>query len=103
MNDRGFRAFVQQDYMGGLKIAVSNDRVVYTWPEHLTVEAVQEAMEATGNPWLRISEAPARALYEALADHFGHGSNDVRALRRDYEAERARVDKLIANLVGVKP
>jgi hypothetical protein len=38
----------------------------------------------------------ALALYHALADHFGHTGNDARALRRDYDAERARVDRLIA-------
>lgn len=42
----------------------------------------------------------ARALYEALADHFGHAGHDARALRRDYEAERKRVDTFIAHLTG---
>lgn len=47
---------------------------------------------------LRISNEAARALYEALADHFGHAGHDARALRRDYEAERKRVDTFIAHL-----
>ena len=39
-------------------------------------------------------------IYEALADYFGHSGHDTRALRKDYDAERARVDKLINNLIG---
>lgn len=50
--------------------------------------------------WLDLPEDAARAIYEALADHFGSPSNDTRALRRDYDAERARVDKFIAHLTG---
>lgn len=49
---------------------------------------------------LRLSEEQAMAIYVALAEHFGHTGNDTRALRRDYDAERARVDKLIAHAVG---
>jgi hypothetical protein len=49
---------------------------------------------------LMLREDIARAVYEALADHFGHSGHDTRALRRDYDAERARVDKLVAHLIG---
>lgn len=52
---------------------------------------------------LWLDEDEARALYEALADHFGHSGNDTRALRRDYDAERARVDLLIKHAIGGKP
>jgi len=51
---------------------------------------------------LWIDEDEARALYEALADHFGHSGNDTRALRRDYDAERSRVDRLITFAIGPK-
>lgn len=44
---------------------------------------------------LRITEDVAKSLLEALAEYFG-GTGDTRQLRKDYEAERARVDKLIA-------
>jgi hypothetical protein len=40
-----------------------------------------------------------RALYEALADHFGGSGHDTRALRKDYEHEKGRVDKLIDGLL----
>ena len=49
---------------------------------------------------LFLPEHVARALYEELADHFGHSGHDTRALRRDYDAERKRVDTFIAHLTG---
>lgn len=50
----------------------------------------------TAEDGLSLPEDYARALYEALADYYGHTGHDTRALRRDYDAERARVDRLIA-------
>ena len=47
---------------------------------------------------LALDNETARALYEALADHFGQSGHDTRALRRDYDDERKRVDRLIAHL-----
>lgn len=47
---------------------------------------------------LHIRVEDARAIYEALADFFGHSGHDTRALRKDYDAERGRVDKLLAHL-----
>jgi hypothetical protein len=48
---------------------------------------------------LRTDEA--RALYESLAEHYGHGTNDTRALRRDHDAERDRVDKLTDAIIAI--
>ncbi|BBH17527.1 hypothetical protein Back2_18140 [Nocardioides baekrokdamisoli] len=48
---------------------------------------------------LFLADEDARALYEALAEHYGHAENDVRALRRDYDAERSRVDRLVGALI----
>jgi hypothetical protein len=39
-------------------------------------------------------------LLDALSRHFG-GTGDVRQLRKDHDAERARVDKLIGTLSTV--
>lgn len=57
----------------------------------------EERGQATGDevPWLRLDEDDARAVYEELADYFGHAGHDTRSLRNDYDAERKRVDKLI--------
>lgn len=46
---------------------------------------------------LRLTEDEARALYEALARHFG-GAPDMAQLRADYNDERKRVDRLIGFL-----
>lgn len=85
----------------GVRIAVRREygdrREMLHWPP-LTVSTVTEAeanIEPDDSVWLRLPEADARALYDALADHFGHSGHDTRALRRDYDAERARVDRLI--------
>lgn len=48
-------------------------------------------------PTLQIGDNEARALLEALTRHYG-GADDVRALRRDYDAERKRVDQLTTSL-----
>lgn len=48
--------------------------------------------------YLHLPDDIARALYEALAEHYGHSSTDTRHLRMDYDAERSRVDKLLAYL-----
>lgn len=44
---------------------------------------------------LRLKQDMARALYEGLAAYFG-GHPETASLRKDYEAERARVDTFIA-------
>lgn len=49
---------------------------------------------------LPLTDAEARGLYEALADYYGHTSVSAAALRKDYDAERARVDRLIAHLTS---
>lgn len=54
--------------------------------------------EATETPKLRLPADVARALYDALAQHFG-GTSNSKQLRADYDAERARVDKFINHLI----
>jgi hypothetical protein len=51
---------------------------------------------------LRLTHDMARALYEALAQHFG-GHPETATLRKDYEAERARVDVFIRHLTNGDP
>lgn len=45
-------------------------------------------------PLVLLTDEEARAVLTALIRHFD-GGEDTRSLRRDYDAERARVDKLI--------
>ncbi|MCW2915521.1 MAG: hypothetical protein JWN52_3589 [Actinomycetia bacterium] len=51
-------------------------------------------------PTLTLHDGEARALLDALANHYG-GAEDTRALRRDYDAERRRVDDLTASLAAI--
>ena len=48
-------------------------------------------------PTLTLTDDEARSLLDSLTRHY-HGAEDTRALRRDYDAERERVDKLISML-----
>lgn len=70
---------------------------VFLWetPTAQLVDRQSAGTELDDKAWLYLDEEVARAIYEALADHFGHTINDVRTLRRDYLDERARVDKFI--------
>lgn len=93
----------------GVKIAIGRAideslSEVITWPNSLTIRRTDAAVELGADDHLRIDEEIARALYEALADYFGGAGHDTRALRKDYDAERARVDKFIAHLTeGDRP
>lgn len=49
-------------------------------------------------PAIFLSDEIARPLLDALAAHYG-GSGDTRMLRRDYDAERKRVDTLVEALI----
>jgi hypothetical protein len=62
--------------------------------DSVALTRVEENAEA---PTLRIPTDAARALYDALAQHFG-GTSNSKQLRADYDAERGRVDKLIGTL-----
>lgn len=57
-------------------------------PEHANVE-----------PTFCLPDDMARALLQALSEHYGGAAVDARALRADYDAERRRVDRLIDKLL----
>ena len=98
------RAHIEHDWMrDGVKIGVTLDRThVLRW-EVPTASPLEPEQAAPDDAWLRLPDDVARALYEALADHYGHSGHDTRALRKDYEAERARVDKLIDATIKGRP
>jgi hypothetical protein len=54
--------------------------------------------QLTAEPSVRLPEYVARPLLDALV-RFYDGAEDTRNLRRDYDAERARVDRLIGALL----
>jgi len=99
------RAHVEFDPMRfGVRLAVQlasgeNESTCIIWPGPPVAKVVR-AGEDDPNVWLPLSEDVARAIYEALGDHFGHSGHDARALRKDYDAERARVDAFIKHLTG---
>lgn len=93
--------------MFGVKIAVQRQRaeggnpsVMLGWTQPHVKVVTEAGIEPDNDSWLRLSEEDARAIYEALADHYGHTGHDTRALRRDYDAERARVDKLLGYAIA---
>lgn len=98
-------AHAEHDYVRlGVRLIVTRGdrgqvgRQVLHWTEPTVQTIENENAIAPDDCWLRLTEDDARAVYEALADHFGHSAHDTRALRRDYEAERKRVDRFIAHL-----
>jgi hypothetical protein len=102
------RAYVQTD-IGRLGVAVflfeqvGHERYAIGQPTDVVFQEMdRDAAAAVAEPTLRLPEDMARALLDALAAHFG-GTSDVRTLRKDYMAERARVDKMIDHLVGRRP
>jgi hypothetical protein len=56
--------------------------------------------QVAGDPTLRLDDDSARALLDALTRYY-HGAEDTRALRRDYDDERKRVDKLTDAVIGI--
>lgn len=55
---------------------------------------------AIAAPTFTLTDDMARALMEELTRYY-HGADDSRALRRDYDAERKRVDNLIGHLTFI--
>jgi len=62
--------------------------------------ALTQVPEGSPAPTLRIPTDAARALYDALAQHFG-GTSNTKQLRADYDSERARLDKLTDTLITI--
>lgn len=98
------RVYVEQDFpMNGVKIHLSQkygERVTIARFGDVVLQEVTDPAALDNEPQpLRLPENDARALYEALARYFG-GAPDMHSLRKDYDAERARVDKFIAHLTN---
>jgi len=91
----GVRAIVYRDHPAG-------DTTYRTWETRrhfVRADGESEPQVDDGRDmWLRLDPEEARALYDALGEYFGHTSTGSQALRKDYEAERKRVDTLISHL-----
>lgn len=94
------RANVEFDPISwAVRVAISpQDGAVMLWGP-TTTASTEANVRLPDDAWLHLPEDTARALFEALADHFVHSTHDARALRRDYEAERKRVDLFIEQAV----
>lgn len=99
-------AWVSEDWARGdaLKIAVRKQRQdgrreVLLWDD-VTAKMLDDSTALPDNAFLRIPTDVARALYEALSRHFGGNVVDATTLRKDYDAERARVDLFIKHLTA---
>jgi len=96
------RAYVETDWLRrGVRVWLGDEDVGGTTTVDFTNVAKRRNADQTVTPEaspLALTNEQARALYSALGDHFGHSGTDTRALRKDYDAERARVDLFIASL-----
>ena len=96
-------AFVQDDWMrNGVKIAVSlsnapDVREMILWGD-IAVTRIIDATMPSEDAFLHLPNDVARALYEAMSRHFGGNVVDATTLRKDYDAERTRVDLFIKHL-----
>jgi hypothetical protein len=106
----GARARVEFDWvMDGVRIMLGRAThggvmsFKFDRPEQVWREPEAQGTELPDDHWLRLPDDIARALYEALAEHYGHSSTDTRHLRMDYDNERARVDKMISYLTAQQP
>lgn len=104
------RAYVQTDWgRDGVAVWLSLKRwwdgaarLSIVQPVELVLSDVDqpEAVDINQGPTLRLTDDMARALLDALVQHYG-GHSNVQTLRRDYDAERARVDKMTAALISI--
>jgi hypothetical protein len=87
----------------GVKIAWSRGEYPGPIEYHNGTEGYLQA-DTSVEPNIRplvLRDDMARALLVALLRHY-NGADDARMLRKDYDAERARVDRLIGALLPVQ-
>lgn len=106
------RAYVTDGMSGpGVQVSVVNQRDGDTHPhEVLHVVGTENGVHhfhwqqivpgMTFEPTLQVPADIARALLDGLTSHF-EGNDDSPALRKDYDAERDRVDQLIEHLAVI--
>jgi hypothetical protein len=107
----GVKAYLVDDVAyGGVRIVMqvegsidgSPTRIVYGpgSRKRYTVQGAVQPPEDAVDPLL-LGDAEARALLTALQRWYGEDAGDARALRKDYDSERARVDKLVDVLTRI--
>ena len=101
------RAYVSDDSFGGFTVRIAlvieqeNEQPMLIRLGDGLIGAVEAIEPGTIlEPTLTLPADHARALLDGLTRHY-RGAEDTRALRRDYDAERARVDKLTGALIAI--
>lgn len=90
------KARVEYDiFNDGVKVFVKAGDLLLSFPPVEYHQASEGDGSSTLVGPLMLHEDEARAVYEALASYFGGLGADMTALRKDYDAERRRVDKFI--------
>ena len=93
------RAVVERDALTGvMRIALLYPEGYVSWGPLVVKPRSEAAVVLPDGAWLALAMDDAQVIYEALADHFGSVGDE--ALREDYEAERNRVDLLLAFLTA---
>lgn len=86
----GSRIFIMNEFAGDA--STPPQRLVLRLTEGRANWEQTEPLAAI-EPTLTLDDDAGRALLDELTRYY-HGADDTRALRRDYDAERSRVDKL---------
>lgn len=99
------RARVETNFtMQGVSVWIRTRRGDYAetprWDRAVRVTGPVDEFAPAPAASLTLRDDEARALLDALLDHYGMVKADLR-LRADYDAERARVDKLVDHLIAV--
>lgn len=97
------RAYVSDHLFGrGVRIHISPyEGALFDFRNMIVTTTTEATVEPDVQP-LALDQGAARALYEALSRYFG-GAPDMATIRKDYDAERARVDKFINHALGSNP
>lgn len=96
------KAYIRDDFLGGRlgimwRIEHEGQPTMYSNGDMIAVPpADNTALEIEP---LRLNDEFARALLTALLAYY-EGGEDTRSLRRDYDAERKRVDKMLDALIS---
>jgi len=104
--ETGAKVWIQNDWpLGGVEVAFIESGppkrlyVPRLGDQLQQVHLLAEAGAPTSPATLHLPDDMARALLAALLRWYD-GGEDTRSLRRDYDAERARVDRLIGALLS---
>lgn len=103
MSDEGLRAWIGDDLLrGGIRVVFAfqsgHSRSVWAPGGPRMFVSTDDATEPDVEP-CRMTDEEGRALLTALNRYY-EGGEDTRSLRRDYDAERKRVDTFIAHLTA---